>query len=216
MYARGLNFSLKTPMTNLLYPLSVYTPNFESVHSLLSTEMARLVSHRMRKLGMAESETDFAHAWMYNAVRGQVWSPGGMWSSGKFHPRIVSALAARRDHLVDLFYFARMVLPKGAMKLSRVNVEHIDSHLACQREIAREALNLYSTGGTVVQPLLNQLCLGLYTRKESKDDSGERTDMELKRLLLEPFAFGDDAESLRVGNMDLLQTAKTYATVIRP
>jgi hypothetical protein len=223
MYGRGLLFSKNKSVSNPLYPLSVYTPNFESVHSLLSSEMARIVSHRMRKLRMTDSDADFAHSWMYNAVRGQVWSPSGPWSSGRFHPRIVSALTSRRENLIDYFYYARMVLPSGAMSLpNRFNFDPKEAqsaygHLAFIRELAREALQLYSTCGTVVQPLINQMCLGqLYRRIEGKGDPGERAEMALKVLLFEPFAFLDDVKSLRVGNMNLFEIAKAYSGVIQP
>ncbi len=216
-FSRGLKFDRKWSRTNLLYPLSVYTPEFETVHSLMSTEMARLVKHRMQRLHQPDSASDFAHSWMYNAVRGEVWDPLGAWSSGKFHPRIVSSLMAKRENLMDLFYFARMEVSSYLLEMPKdiSNPVMIYTHLPFVREIARETLQLYSTAGTIVQPYVNEMCLGQLNRKVEFGNkaSQDKLELEIKRQLLEPFQFRLP-EQLRIGNLNLYSVAKMYESAI--
>ena len=213
-YARGLEFRDQTSVLNALYPLSVYTPNFETVHSLLPSEMAKIVSRRMARLRMnTDEDSAFAHPWMYNAVKGEVWSPFGLWSSGTFHPRIVSALGSRRENLIELFYYARMMLPSGALHITDSD-DSVYDHIAYIRELAREALHLYSTCGTLVQPMINQFCLGrLYQRRETSISEYDIDD-QLRGLLLTSFSL-DEPNKMLVGNMNLALIAKTYAHTIQ-
>ena len=82
--------------------LSTYLPNYQSLRVTKATalDLALDVARALgRLLFPAETETNFMHAWMHNAVRGQAWFADGsaFWMSGQFSHRRHIRVSVHQD-----------------------------------------------------------------------------------------------------------------------
>jgi hypothetical protein len=132
--------------------LSMYTPDFLTVHSNLVFEYAAVIHSRMKRFNV--TSTAPLHTWLYNVVDGELWKLDGKWSSGDFHPRRFSM----NDNLKDIKYvlhaYYHAIVP--AFNGQQFHKSPCKGWIM-MRQAYRECLNYWSRVGIYVSNLTGEM-----------------------------------------------------------